>query len=148
MHSIDSQKNFLSNLEKAGFMELSKKFLRFILGGGVIWGFRAGLTVLLVEKTGMSPDTAYRIGLALSFFCYFFMNLHFVFLVKDRIWWRMAKFSCVSISFLTMDGLLMAYLHQQWGWHYLLALSTSTATLLCVKFVLYNFFVFQQEKPT
>ena len=66
MHSIDSQKNFLSNLEKAGFMELSKKFLRFILGGGVIWGFRAGLTVLLVEKTDINAEIAYGIGFLLK----------------------------------------------------------------------------------
>ena len=129
-------------------MELSKKFLRFISGGGFIWGFRAGLTVILVEKIGMDAEIAYRIGLSLSFFCNFFINLYFVFLVNDRIWWRMVKFSCVSLSFLSIDGLLMTYFHQQWGWHYLLALSTSTALLLGIKFVLFNFFVFQKESST
>ncbi|MGK5091807.1 GtrA family protein [Deltaproteobacteria bacterium TL4] len=133
-------------MNKDEWVPLFKKLLRFLAGGGAIWFLRAVLTSLLTETLGFDAVFAYRIGLVVSFFCYFFMNLHFVFLVHDRILWRMLKFSCVSISFLTVDGMIMSFLNKNWGWHYLWALSTSTAMLLLIKFVVFNTFVFQNKK--
>ncbi len=125
---------------------LFRKFLRFLSGGGLIWGLRAILTAVMTEVFKIDPVIAYRIGLAISFVLYFFMNLHFIFQVKDRLLWRMVKYSCVSITFLTTDGLLMQLLHQGLAWHYFLALSTSTATLLVIKFLIYDQLVFQKTK--
>ena len=115
-------------------------------GGGLIWAFRAGLTTVSTEGFGLDPVLIYRIGLALSFVLYFFMNVHFIFQVQDRLAWRLTKYSLVSMSFLSLDGLLMQFLHQQLGWHYFLALSASTTVLLLIKFVVYNFLVFQPTR--
>ncbi|MBF0278042.1 MAG: GtrA family protein [SAR324 cluster bacterium] len=125
---------------------LLRKFLRFLSGGGLIWGFRAFLTTVLVEVFSVDPVIAYRIGLMISFVLYFFMNLHFIFQVKDRLVWRLFKYSCVSLTFLSTDGLLMEMLHRKFEWHYFLALSTSTAILLIVKFFVYDRLVFQKTK--
>lgn len=124
-----------------------QKLIRFLSGGGLIWLFRVAFTTLLAEWMGVDPVIAYRFGLVISFFLYFFMNLHFIFLVKDRLIWRMFKYSCVSIAFLSTDGVLMQLLYEQFHWHYLAALLTSTAVLLGLKFVIYDRLVFQESKP-
>ena len=115
-------------------------------GGGLIWGFRAVLTAILTEAFLIDPVIAYRIGLVISFVLYFFMNLHFIFQIKDHLLWRLFKYCCVSLTFLSTDGLLMELLHRNFEWHYFLALSTSTATLLIVKFFVYDRLVFQKTK--
>ena len=115
-------------------------------GGGLIWGLRAALTAILVEAFLIDPVIAYRIGLVISFVLYFFMNLHFIFEVKDRLFWRLFRYSCVSLTFLSTDGFLMELLHRKLEWHYFLALSTSTAALLVVKFFVYDRLVFQKSK--
>lgn len=125
---------------------LLRKFVRFLSGGGLIWGLRAGLTTILSEFFSVDPVLAYRLGLTISFFLYFFMNLYFIFKVKDRLIWRMIKFSCVSLTFLSLDGLLMQWLHQQFHWHYFLALSASTALLLILKFFIFDRLVFQKTQ--
>ncbi len=122
-----------------------KKFLRFLSGGGAVWAFRAGFTAAMTELAILDPVVAYRVGLAISFVLYFVVNRYFIFQVHDQFWWRLAKYSCVSFSFLAADGLLMQALHQGLGWHYLPALCTSTAILLLVKFFIYNRFVFQKS---
>ncbi|MBF0289050.1 MAG: GtrA family protein [SAR324 cluster bacterium] len=125
---------------------LFKKFLRFLSGGGLIWGLRAILTSIMTEWFLMDPVIAYRIGLAISFVLYFFMNLHFIFQVKDNLLLRLMKYSCVSFTFLTTDGLLMQFFHRSLEWHYFLALSASTGILLIVKFFIYDKLVFQKTK--
>lgn len=123
---------------------LVRKFIRFLSGGGLIWALRAIMTAGLTEGFLIDPVIAYRFGLGVSFVLYFFMNLHFIFKVKDRLLWRLVKYSCVSITFLSTDGLLMQMFHQYWNWHYFYALSVSTALLLLIKFFVYDRLVFQE----
>lgn len=124
-----------------------RKLIKFLSGGGLIWALRAALTAGMTEGMAWDPVFTYRVGLAISFVLYFLMNLHFIFDVKDRLMWRLFKYSIVSMSFLSLDGLLMQWFHQQWGWHYFVALSTSTAMLLIAKFFIYDRLVFQKTKP-
>lgn len=140
-------RQFLHRHQDHRWMALFKKLLRFLMGGGLIWGLRAVLTTVLTEYFAMDAVIAYRIGLGISFVLYFIMNLFFIFQVRDRISWRLAKYALVSMTFLSLDGMLMQWLHRGWGWHYFLALSTSTAVLLMLKFVIYNGLVFQPSKP-
>ncbi|MBF0350991.1 MAG: GtrA family protein [SAR324 cluster bacterium] len=122
------------------------KIFRFLIGGGVVWSGRAGLTAALHHFLAVDAVIAYRFGLGVSFVIYFFLNAHFIFRVRDRLVWRLVKYTLTSLSFLSVDGLLMGFLYQKWGWHYMLALSCSTLSLMIVKFCVMNFFVFQPTK--
>jgi len=124
-----------------------EKLIRFLMAGGIIAIFRLLAATVATEWLDADPVLVYRIVLVICFFIYFYLNLRVIFKVHDRLLIRLLKYSFFSACFLSLDGWLVGVLYRDLEIPYFLSYCFSIGTLVLVKFLLYDRFVFQPTKP-
>lgn len=123
-----------------------KKFIKFLLGGGISYLIKLILTFILTNMFNVWYLLSYSITMTMIIIYGFFYNFYFTFKnVKNK----KNKFIIYMISvigFALIDIFLVKILTDELNLYYLKSIIISTSALIIFKYLFYNMFVFLDYK--
>lgn len=124
---------------------LSRKFLFFILGGGVSFGLKLLFSKLFSNVLELNYYIAYSITLLIVIVYNFTFNMIVTFRVKGGIAGRFLRYVIFIGIFNGIDYLLVIFFTQNLGFHEELTIFFVTGFLMIVKFFTFNRWVFHEK---
>jgi 2-polyprenyl-3-methyl-5-hydroxy-6-metoxy-1,4-benzoquinol methylase/putative flippase GtrA len=125
-----------------------KKLMRYSLGGIINYPLKIGLTFLLTEIFHMWYFYAYSITLIAIIIFSFFYNMFITYKVYTQKKLRLIVYSIILIIFTIIDAIAVKILTEGIHIHYLISITTITATLFFVKYFVYDKMVFMKNMKT
>ena len=123
----------------------SKKFMLFILGGGVSYLLKAGVSALLGNVTQFPTPVIYALTLAVVITYNFFYNVLVTFKVKGGLKGRFLRYLSFIIVFNLLDYSLVMLLNGFLGIYLQLSIFFVTGCLMIVKFFVFDKWVFHNK---
>lgn len=123
----------------------SKKFMLFLLGGGVSYLLKAGISALLTGVTSFSTPAVYGLTLLVVITYNFFYNVLVTFKVKGGLKGRFLRYLSFILVFNSMDYGFVLLLNTLLGLHLQLSIFLITGCLMIIKFFVFDKWVFHHK---
>ncbi len=124
----------------------SKKFMLFILGGGVSYLLKAGISLLLSSVTDLNTPVIYALTLAVVITYNFFYNVLVTFKVKGGLKGRFLSYLSFVLVFNLMDYTLVLLLNSILNLPLQVSIFLITGFLMIIKFFVFDKWVFHHKK--
>jgi ubiquinone/menaquinone biosynthesis C-methylase UbiE/putative flippase GtrA len=127
---------------------MTNTFIKYIIGGGVSYVIKVGLTYLSVTFFDFWYFYAYLVSLVIVVFVNFVINSYFIFRVNGFNVKRIVKYLLLIVVFNSLDVGLVVLLTDNLLLHYLISITISTIFVFLLKFFVYRYFVFSPDKTS
>lgn len=124
---------------------MKNTFIKYIIGGGISYAIKIGLTYLTVNWFDFWYFYAYLFSLVIVVFVNFVINSFFIFKVNDFNFKRIIKYLLLVVVFNSLDAGLVVLLTDRLLVYYLLSITMSTGLVFLLKFFVYKYFVFSSD---
>lgn len=121
---------------------IDKKFLNFVIVGGLATAIQFGLLAFFIEVFKFSEVFSSALSYALSAVCNYLLNYYFTFASNSRHSETFAKFVLVVAIGLCINTIVFALCFFIFP-YYLFAQLVATSTTLVVNFLLHKFWIYR-----
>ena len=124
---------------------LSKKFIKFSIGGLINYGLKIFITLLLTEVLNFWYFHSYIISLIVVIIFGFYYNIFITFKVKENKGVNFIKYLFALLIFITLDALLVKFTTEVIGFHYLISIIIITTLIFFSKYFVFGKFIFTKK---
>ena len=124
----------------------TNKIVLFLLGGGITYGLKSGITFFFTEILKLQYWISYIIALIVVIIFAFFYNFHITFKNKKNKKRKFLIYSATLLTFMFIEYSLVIFLTSILLFHYLISIIIITLFLVMIKFTIYNKFIFKKKQ--
>ena len=122
---------------------ITKNFLLFILGGGLSYLIKIGLTWVMINWIELPYYVIYPISLLIAIIVIFFYNSIVTFRVTDQMGKRFIKYAISVLIFNLLDYGMVIFLTEVVSLYYLISIIIVTSILMICKFLVFKMIIFK-----